>query len=478
MLLGAIRTKFLAVLLGPVGVGLMGTYVAITSMASTLTGFGIGSSGVRQIAEAAATGDSRKIARTIAALRRASIVLGAIGAILLALLSWPISNLTFKSSAYAWPICLLAGTVFFSSVSAGQTALVQGMRRIGDLSRLSVLGALLSTVIGVPFVFWLGIRAIVPLLIVLSLMTILTSWWYARKVPVERVRLTWGETWTESREMLKMGFAFLVSGILNSVVTYLIRVLTVRHLGVDASGQYQAAFTVAGLYAGFVLQAMAADFFPRLTAVAQNNDECNRLVNEQSEVSLLLAGPGILATLAFAPLVIHVFYAASFEPAILLLRWFALGLLLRVISWPMAYIMLAKGFASYFIYTEIVSNIVYIGLTCLGVYCFGLVGTAEAFVGLYVFYVCLMAIVAWKLTGFRWSRNNLLYGTTIFGTASVVFGVSFILSETMIAILGTGAALLFGLFSFRRLSENLRGTRFEPYLTRFVPKWLYSSTKR
>jgi hypothetical protein len=33
--------------------------------------------------------------------------------------------------------------------------------------------------------------------------------------------------------------------------------------------------------------------------------ECNRLVNEQAEVGLLLAGPGVIATLTFAPLVIQ-----------------------------------------------------------------------------------------------------------------------------------------------------------------------------
>ena len=47
---------------------------------------------------------------------------------------------------------------------------------------------------------------------------------------------------------------------------------------------------------------MGADFFPRLTAVARDKPESNRLVNEQVEVGMLVAGPGVLAMLAFAPL--------------------------------------------------------------------------------------------------------------------------------------------------------------------------------
>ena len=88
---------------------------------------------------------------------------------------------------------------------------------------------------------------------------------------------------------------------------------------------------------------MGADFFPRLTAVAQDNSECNRLVNEQAEVGLLLAGPGVLGTLTFAPLVIQLFYSARFGPAVEILRWICLGMMLRVASWPMGYILLAKG---------------------------------------------------------------------------------------------------------------------------------------
>ena len=58
---------------------------------------------------------------------------------------------------------------------------------------------------------------------------------------------------------------------------------------------------------------MGADFYPRLTAVADDHKECNRLVNEQAEVGLLLAGPGVIATLTFAPLVIWLFYSSAFR---------------------------------------------------------------------------------------------------------------------------------------------------------------------
>jgi len=468
----------MAACLGPAGIGLMGTYVTITTMATALAGLGIGRSGVRQIAEAAGTGDSTKVARSIVALRRTAIILGAIGAVFLLLLSRSISNVTFKSPHYALPIAVLAATVFIGTVSAGQTAVVLGMRRIADLSRLNVLTGLLSTLVAIPLVFWLGQRAIVPFLVGLSLVTILCSWWYARKVRVQSPKMSWRGTWTECHGMLKIGMAFLVNGVLLALVAYIIRVLIIRGLGVEAAGQYQAAFTMAGLYVGFVQQAAGADFFPRLTAVAGNHVSFNRLVNEQSEVALLLVGPGILLTLAFAPLLIYVFYGTSFKPAIALLRCFALGSLLGVMYSPIGYVLLAKGLSSLFICSEILSNAVYVGLVVVGLRCFGLMGTAFAFVGSYVFSLALIAFVSRKLTGFRWSKRNLCYGSFISAGALTVLSLSYFVSQGLLAIIGASGAAVLGLFSIKRLLVAMRGTRLEAYIIRFSPPWLYSSVSK
>src|SRR5207249_8473583 len=148
----------------------------------------------------------------------------------------------------------------------------------------------------------------------------------------------------ETSALLKLGFVFMSSALMLTGSAYLVRIILLRKIGVEAAGFYQAAWAVGGLYVGFILTAMGTDFYPRLTAAVSghNNTECNRLVNEQAAVSLLLAGPAVLATLALAPLVIQLFYSARFEAAVEVLRWNCLGMMLRVASWPMSFILLAK----------------------------------------------------------------------------------------------------------------------------------------
>jgi PST family polysaccharide transporter len=78
---------------------------------------------------------SARIARTAAVLRRMSIALGCVAALVLFSVALLIFRLTF-GGADAWGgIAVFSVAVHFRLVSAGQGALLQGLRRIGELAR-------------------------------------------------------------------------------------------------------------------------------------------------------------------------------------------------------------------------------------------------------------------------------------------------------------------------------------------------------
>jgi PST family polysaccharide transporter len=323
------------------------------------------------------------------------------------------------------------------------------MRRIGDFARMNVLGAFYGTMFSIPIVYFYRENGVVPSLVCVAAMSILTSWWYARKIDVEKIKLTWRQIGDEASELLKLGFVFMSSALMTMGVAYLVRIIVRNAQGLDAVGYYQSAWVLGGLYVGFILQAMGADFYPRLTAVADNNPECNRLVNEQAEVGLLLAGPGVIGTLTFAPLVIQLFYSARFGPATEILRWICLGMILRVASWPMGFILMAKGERKLFFWTEVLASSLQVGLIWLCVAKFGLNGTGMAFFGLYLIYWIGIYLVVRRLSGFRWSASNgrtaLLFVPLIAG----VFVAGFYLSVLVTTALGTVATVVSGIYSLK-----------------------------
>jgi PST family polysaccharide transporter len=404
--IGMVRTKVVAVLIGPAGVGLVGLYTQLVALVSNVSGMGIANSGVRQVAEAVGTGDNDRVSRTVVTLRRTALVTGTVGMVATAGFCVQLSRISFGDTAHAWPIAALGITVLFSAIAAGQSCLMRGARRISDVARVTALGALSGTLLSLPCYFFLGIRGIVPALIVVSTSALATSWWFARRIPVAPVAMSWRDSWRESRALLTLGLSFMLAGLLNTGTTYFVQTFLVRSFGLGAAGIYQAAFSVSGALIGFVLGAMAADYYPRLTAVASDDAQVVREVNEQAQVAVLLATPGLAAMAVLAPVVIRLFYAPEFAPAVPILRWCILGLLGRVLSWPLGFVLLAKGSARLFLVTEALAAAVQISAVIVFTQRWGVQGAGIAFMFLYVVYTAVMLVVTERIVGASWTRRT------------------------------------------------------------------------
>ncbi|QDV12562.1 colanic acid exporter [Rosistilla oblonga] len=402
MVFGLVRTKLIAVMIGPAGIGLIGAFQSIIGLASTLAGLGIHQSGVRDVAVAAGKDDQEKLGRTVLTLRRVCWLSGLIGFSILFFAGPWICHYTFENNHHVNSIRIIGLTLLLGNITAGQAAIIQGTRRIGDIARIAIIGSISSTFISGIAYYTLGIDGIAPAMLCISIATLTVSTFYARQVEVPQVNMTWMESLTLAGGLFSLGFAFLWTGLLTTFVTYLTNAIVAREIGMDAVGVYAAAFTLSGLFVQFVLKAMSADYYPRLTQASNDNEQMNVLINEQTEIGLLLAFPGLLATLSLAPIAIRVLYTSEFLQSAELLRWFILGCMGRIISWPMGFAMLAKGKGGLFAFAQTFFNAIHLLLIVVGVRWFGVAGVAIAFFGLYAIHVPAVLFITRTLTGFMW----------------------------------------------------------------------------
>lgn len=406
MMMGMVRTKFAAVLVGAVGAGMLANFSAILGLVGTLAGLGLGTSGVRDVAAAVAAGDQIAIGRTVITLRRMCWLTGTVGMFAMMALSPVLAQWSFGNDEHTLEIAALGVIILFGNLSSGQTALINGMRRIGDLARLGIISALVGTLISISFYFWLGLRGIVPALVLASFINLLITWQYAKRVPVPLTRMTWSESFTLAGGMVKLGVILMWTGLLSSMVTLLTVKMITTNVNLTAAGIYSAAIALSGMFVNFVLSAMSADYYPRLTSVAHDKVAINRLVNEQTEIGLLLSAPGLLATLSLAPWIIQLFYTNEFLPAVALLQWFILGCLGKIISWPLGFVMLALGKGKWFFVTETTFILLHLTLITILIKFQGLEGVAIAFSILYIVCTCVVWSIARHLTGFTWSQSS------------------------------------------------------------------------
>ena len=455
MLIGLVRIKLVAVLIGPSGIGLLSIYQSIAGLATTIAGLGVSTSGVRELALYHSKGDDIGVAKTICSLQRVCLITGVVGMLLLALLSPWVSEISFGSRGHAWEIAALGLTILLGNITAGQTAMMQGTRRIADMARITIWGASIGTIVSAGFYWKYGIEGMIPALVALAIISLLVSSYYTNQIKLSETVTSWTETWNQSRGMILFGISMVVSGVMVTGVAYATRLLVAGQFGIVGVGIYSAAFSVSGIFVQFVLGAMGADFYPRLTAVSDNHPRMSQLINQQTEVGLLLSFPGLLATLVFAPWVINVLYTSQFSDAYALLQWFVFGCIGRVLSWPLGYSLLAKGQSMLFIYTEVAFSLLHLGLIWIGMKTMGLQGTAAAFALLYFLYTVSMLIICRLTINLRWSSSirQLLYW--IFPIVIAILFLSRFAGDSVMLLVGVASTLVSGLVCLRQLAFRL-----------------------
>ncbi|EJL72833.1 membrane protein involved in the export of O-antigen and teichoic acid [Variovorax sp. CF313] len=404
ILVGLVRTKVAAVLLGPAGVGLIGLFQNLMSMASTVAGLGFGNVGTRQIAEAAGRDDRHAVAAARRALFWGTLLLAVAGAALFWALRDVLAVMVVGDARSGVQIQWLAIGVAATVGASSQGALLNGLRRIGDIARVSIFSALLSTVLGIFLLLWLGQTGVVAFVLVAPLCTLLFGYIFALRMPKVSLPATpWLLIAAQWRMLAKLGAAFMLAGVVATLAQLLVRTLVQKHLGPNGLGNFQASWQISMTYLGFVLSAMGTDYYPRLTACIDDRVATNRMVNEQTEVALLLGGPVLLAMMGLAPWVIELLYSRQFQEAQGVLRWQVIGDLLKILSWPLGFILLAAGNGRAFLITEAIGFGLFVILTWCGLPALGIQATGMAFVGMYAAYLPMVYWLAHRKTGFRWS---------------------------------------------------------------------------
>ena len=307
-----LKSKVVALLLGPGGMGIYGLLTSTTGLITSATNFGLATSAVKDIAGANASGDMKRVSRTITVFRRWVWVTGLLGMLVCLGLSSFWSQLTFGNKDYTVAFSVLSLSLLFTQLSSGQIALLQGMRKYSFMAKSSVLGSSAGFLLTLPLYYFWGIDAIVPVIVLSSLASLVLSWYFSRKVQTEPVRLNWRETVEGGKGMVKMGFFIALQGLLAVGAAYIVRLYIRSEGGVDEVGLYTAGFAIINTYVGLVFTAISSEYYPRLAGFCNDPDKFNQAVNQEIEISLLLLGPIILVFIVFANVAIALLYSNKF----------------------------------------------------------------------------------------------------------------------------------------------------------------------
>lgn len=455
ILLQIVKSKLVAILLGPGGMGIHGLLIATQGFIGSLTGFGLGISGVKDVAAAKETGDNRRVSTIIAVLNRWIWVTGLLGVIVTLIFAPLLSQFAFGSKHYTLAFIWIAITLLFNQVSAGQLVILQGLRKIKFLANASITGSLLGLVISVPIYFLWKIDGIVPAIIATSLANMIRTWYFAKKVKLDNIIVNRETIIHDGKNMLRMGFILSLSGLVTMGASFLVRVYISNTGGINDVGLYTAGFAIIVNYVGVVFTAMSMDYYPRLSGIAHDNVKANSMINQQAEIAILLLSPILTIFMVFINWVIILLYSSSFIEIKGMIQWAALGMFFKAVSWSIAYVFLAKGESKLFLWNELFTNVYLLVINILGYKYGGLNGLGVSFFIAYILYFIQVYFVAKIKFEFKLSKSLVRILIIQFSIGIICFLIVKFSSSFITFGFGSVMILISGAFSLFELNKKL-----------------------
>lgn len=381
ILIAIVRSKVLALLVGPAGYGIFGLLNSTADLIRMATGFGLETSSVKIISESAQ--DAEQLQEKASVVLRLTIYTGIIGTLIAIVFSKYFSILVFGDISKTFAIIFIAISILFQQVANGQIAVMQGLQKLSFLAKANLYGNLAGLLITLPLYYIYKFDAIVPSIIIASVLNFGLSGYFYRKIKPGYIQGNIKQTLKGGRDILYFGAMLSISSFLPILSNYIIQVFISNTSTLAVVGLFTISMALINSYVGVLFTAMSAEYYPRLAAINNNKAEENRAVNQQSVIVMLAIVPIIVFFVGFSSIIIKLLLSEKFDAAIPMLLWGVAAMFFKSVSFSMGYVIIARGDSKVFIKTAVIFNILYVGLCITGFYLYGLEGIGF---GLLIYY--------------------------------------------------------------------------------------------
>ena len=460
IILRLIRSKAIALLIGPIGMGISNLLLTTMELINGLTNLGLERSAVKDISLANTNSNSKSVAITISILKKLVWLTITIGVILMVLLAPWLSEIAFGNKDYTISFRWISIALLFKQLSSSQLAILQGLRKLKSLAKANLLGNFIGLLITLPLYYYYKIDAIVPAIIIATFMSFVFTYYYSHKLDIESVTISRKEAVSEGKGMINLGVMLSLSSLITLLVAYIIRIYIgsaneTEELGLIDVGLYSAGFVILNSYVGIIFNAMGTDYFPRLSEIANDIKKLRKTVLEQATVAILLITPIIVVFLACAPFIIVILYSHEFSPIVAMVTWGILGMIFKAVSWSMGYMIIAKGDSKVFIKTAIGFNTILLSINIIGYHFGGLEGVGISFFIYYIIHFIAIRIITYYRYDFYFEKGFYKIFTFTVIMCFLAFSITLIPSSILKNSLMIGLIVVSCWYSYKELDKKI-----------------------
>lgn len=447
ILIGLVRNKFMALLLGAGGMGFNALLTSVQNFASQCTNLGISFGAVPRLSEYYEQQRAELVEYYIQVVRLWSMIAAVLGCLSCVVVSPLINDLSFTWGNHTLHYAMLGVSVAMIAITGGETAILKATRRLGSLARVQIYTTVASVFLSIPLYYFFRHSGVVPAIVLIAAAGMLVTIGYSYRLYPLKMQFNKKQL-KNGASMIRLGLAFVIAAAIGSASEMLIRAYLNVEGGLDFVGLYNIGFMLTITYAGMVFSAMESDYFPRLSGVCKDIIKTNETVNKQIEVSLLLLSPMLVALIMMLPVLVPILFSREFIPVVGMAQVAVLAMYFKVLTMPVAYITLARSLSLSYLLLETGYFVVLVLAVMIGFQQWGLWGTGLAIVVAHIFECIMIGGYSYMFYGYRTTKTVLQYaaiqaiiGFVAYGVTLVAEGWPYWIAEAALTVVSTAYSL-------------------------------------
>lgn len=390
-----VTVKVVASIIGPSGIALVGQLQNFINILTTLGGGGINNGVVKYVSEY--KDDEDELQKYLRNGLKITIYLSFFVGILLIVTSQYLGKWILLDNKYSYIFVFFGVCLFLLSLNNYFLSILNGFKEFRRFVILNIITSIIGLIFTVSLVLMYHIKGALIATVSYQSVVLFFTIFYLRRSPWFKINILWGQ-WNKDivKKYLSYSLMALVSAATLPVSQLIVRGFIIKNFSMDAAGYWEGMNRISALYLMFITTSFSVYYLPRLSEIKEKHLLKREIVKVYKIITPIISG-SLLLIFLLKDLLITFLFSKEFYPMIDFFLWQLIGDFFKIMSWILAFIMVAKSMTKLYIITEIIFSLLFVGLSVLFINYFGVIGVTQAYCLNYFLYFLTMAFIFRKL---------------------------------------------------------------------------------
>lgn len=400
LITGIIRTKIVAMLIGPSGIALISQMKDTIDLFARISNGGVTTGVTKYIAEF--KDSETKCKSIISNSLKITLIFSVLSGLILIIFSDHFSRIILIDKSYQSIFIVFGFSIILFALNRLLVAIINGFKEFTKFIKINIISNIVILFYSTGLIFIWGVYGALlsqvtsqSIILVITIFVILKSPWFKKQNFIGKFNL----------DILKKlsGFTLLTAFtfFLGPIAFITVRSFIIKDISIDAAGYWDSARRVSGLVTMVVTQALTIYLIPRFSELKSKLAIRKEIINTYKLVIPILI-LGFTVIYLFRDIIITILFTSEFRPMRELFLFQFIGDFFKSVSWVISVQMISKAMIKTLFVTEILGNVFFVLLSYILISNVGLKGVVYAFTITYIVYLAIMIVIFRKTLFLRY----------------------------------------------------------------------------